>query len=375
MSSKIKIGIVGASGYSGEELGRLLLSHPNAELVCVTSRQSAGQTLAQVFPRFASHPTARSLKFSEPTIENIIGPMPASCADGIPLLAGKGAPPQWAVDVVFLALPHGVAAEFAAPLLDKGVRVIDLSADFRLKDAEVYKDFYGHEHPAPGLLKLSVYGLPEIYREKIRESRLIASPGCYPTSILVPTIPLLRAGLIQPVGIIADSLSGVSGAGRKAENDYLFVECNESVRAYGVPKHRHLSEIEQELSNAAKTRVTINFTPHLIPINRGILTTLYLKPARETMGENAAAFDAAVRDCYAKAYGNEPFVRLLKGKQLPDTKNVQQTNCIEIGWRVDARTGRLIVMSAIDNLTKGAAGQAVQAMNLMLGMDETLGLV
>jgi N-acetyl-gamma-glutamyl-phosphate reductase len=365
MNSKIKIGIVGASGYSGEELVRLLLAHPHAELVCVTSRQSAGQTLAQVFPRFASHRVARTLKFSEPTVENILGPTPAS-----------GASPKWAVDVVFLALPHGVAAEFASPLLDKGVRVIDLSADFRLKDAEVYKDFYGHEHPAPGLLKLSVYGLPELYRDRIRASRFVASPGCYPTSILVPTIPLLRAGLIAPAGIIADSLSGVSGAGRKAENDYLFVECNESVRAYGVPKHRHLSEIEQELSIAAKTRVEINFTPHLVPINRGILTTLYLKPARETAGQTAAtSFDAAVRECYTKAYGNEPFVRLLDGKQLPDTKNVQQTNCIEIGWRVDPRTGRLIVLSAIDNLTKGAAGQAVQAMNLMFGCEETAGLI
>jgi N-acetyl-gamma-glutamyl-phosphate reductase len=364
MNSKIRIGIVGASGYSGEELVRLLLAHPNAELVCVTSRQSAGQPLAQVFPRFANHPVARSLKFTEPTIENIFGATPAT-----------GSSPNWAVDVVFLALPHGVAAEFASPLLDKGVRVIDLSADFRLKDAEVYKEFYGHEHPAPGLLKLSVYGLPEIYREKIRKSRFVASPGCYPTSILLPTIPLLRAGLIAPAGIIADSLSGVSGAGRKAENDYLFVECNESVRAYSVPKHRHLSEIEQELSIAAKTRVEINFTPHLIPINRGILTTLYLKPTRETTGQNAAAFDAAVRDCYAKGYASEPFVRLLEGKQLPDTKNVQQTNGIEIGWRVDARTGRLIVLSAIDNLTKGAAGQAVQAMNLMFGCDETAGLI
>jgi N-acetyl-gamma-glutamyl-phosphate reductase len=364
MKAKIKIGIVGASGYSGEELVRLLLAHPNTELVCVTSRQFAGQTLAQVFPRFASHPVARSLKFNEPTIENIVGPMPA-----------RGAPPNRAVDVVFLALPHGVAAEYAAPLLDKGLRLIDLSADFRLKDAEAYRDFYGHEHPAPALLKLSVYGLPEIYREKIRESRFVASPGCYPTSILLPIIPLLREGLIQPAGIIADSLSGVSGAGRKAENDYLFVECNESVRAYAVPKHRHLCEIEQELSNAAKTRVTISFTPHLVPINRGILSTLYLKPARQTTGQNAAVFDVAVRNCYGKAYGAEPFVRLLEGKQLPDTKHVQQTNCIEIGWRVDPRTGRLIVISAIDNLTKGAAGQAVQAMNLMFGLDETLGLV
>ena len=367
MKSKFKVAIVGASGYSGEELVRLLLAHPHTELACVTSRQAMGQTVAQVFPKFAGHPTARSLKFSEPTLENIIGPQPAT-----------GAAPEWAVDVVFLALPHGVAAEFAVPLLDKGVRVVDLSADFRLKDAEVYREFYKQEHPAPGLLKLSVYGLPEVYREKIRESRFVASPGCYPTSILLPTIPLLRSGLIQPTGIIANSLSGVSGAGRKAENDYLFVECNESVRAYGVPKHRHLSEIEQELSVAAKARVTINFTPHLIPINRGILTTLYLQPIPPLSPGNTttiSALESSVADCYTKTYGKDPFVRLLQGKQLPDTKNVQQSNSIEIAWRVDGRTGRLIVFSAIDNLTKGAAGQAVQAMNLMLGIEETAGLI
>jgi N-acetyl-gamma-glutamyl-phosphate reductase len=280
------------------------------------------------------------------------------------------------VDIVFLALPHGVAAEFAAPLVEKGIRVVDLSADFRLKSAEVYKSFYAHEHPAPGLLNLSVYGLPEIYREQIRESRFIAAPGCYPTSILLPTIPLLRAGLVQATGIIADSLSGVSGAGRKAEVDYLFVECNESVRAYGVPKHRHLSEIEQELSVAAQKDVVINFTPHLIPVNRGILTTLYLKPTKPLANAKATAdFEAAVRDCYAKVYGNEPFVRILEGSRLPDTKNVVGTNFIEIAWRLDSRTGRLLVFSAIDNLTKGAAGQAIQAMNLMFGVEETAGLL
>ena len=181
--------------------------------------------------------------------------------------------------MVFLALPHGVAAEYAVPLLEAGCMVIDLSADFRLKSAEIYQEFYAHDHPAPELLDKAVYGLPEIYREEIKKALLIASPGCYPTSILLPVIPLLKAGLIKPSGIIADSLSGVSGAGRKAEPDYLFCECNESVRPYGVPKHRHLSEIEEQLSLAAGTRVTIQFTPHLIPVNRGILTTLYLAPA------------------------------------------------------------------------------------------------
>ena len=221
-----KAAIVGASGYSGEVLVQLLLSHPHAELAAVTSRQNAGQTLAQVFPKFASHPKSRAIRFTEPNAE---------------VLAKQA-------DVVFLALPHGVAAEYAVPLLNAGCVVIDLSADFRLKSQESYKEFYAHDHPAPELLEKSVYGLPEIYREEIKKALLMASPGCYPTSILLPVIPLLQAGLIKPTGIIADSLSGVSGAGRKAETEYLFCECNESVRPYGVPKHRHLSEIEEQLS-------------------------------------------------------------------------------------------------------------------------------
>ena len=345
-----QVAIVGASGYSGEELVRLLLSHPHAELAAVTSRQYAGQTLAQVFPKFAHHPRARTLRFSEPRAE---------------LLAKQA-------QIVFLALPHGVAAEFAVPLLQLGCQVIDLSADFRVKSAAVYKDFYAHDHPAPELLAQSVYGLPEVYRDQIKNASLVACPGCYPTSILLPTVPLLKAGLVQSAGIIADSLSGVSGAGRKAELDYLFVECNESVRPYGIPKHRHLSEIEQELSLAAGTQVTIQFTPHLIPVNRGILTTLYLQPAAPH--PQPSTLDQ-VGACYQAAYANEPFVRLLEGKALPDTKNVVGTNVIEIAWRLDPRTGRLIVMSAEDNLVKGASGQAVQSMNLMCGFPETAGLI
>ncbi len=347
-----RVAIVGASGYSGEELVRLLLSHPHVELVAVTSRQYAGQTLAQVFPKFAHHPRVRMLRFSEPKVE---------------LLAKQA-------QIVFLALPHGVAAEFAVPLLQLGCQVIDLSADFRVKSAAVYKDFYAHDHPAPELLAQAVYGLPEVYRDQIKKASLIASPGCYPTSILLPAVPLLKAGLVQPAGIIADSLSGVSGAGRKAELDYLFVECNESVRPYGIPKHRHLSEIEQELSLAAGTQVTIQFTPHLIPVNRGILTTLYLAPAGSALKPHASALDQLTA-CYQAAYANEPFVRLLEGKALPDTKNVVGTNVIEIAWRHDPRTDRFIVMSAEDNLVKGASGQAVQSMNLMCGFPETAGLL
>jgi N-acetyl-gamma-glutamyl-phosphate reductase len=275
---------------------------------------------------------------------------------------------------VFLALPHGVAAEFAVPLLRLGCQVIDLSADFRVKDAGVYKEFYAQAHAAPELLAQAVYGLPEVHRAQIRNASLVASPGCYPTSILLPAIPLLQAGLIHPTGIIADSLSGVSGAGRKAEPEYLFVECNESMRAYAVPKHRHLSEIEQELSLAAGVQVTIQFTPHLVPVNRGILTTLYLAPCDHFSGANALdQLSEKIAACFRKAYGEEPFVRLLD-KTLPDTKNVTGTNVVEIGWRLDPRTGRLIVMSALDNLVKGASGQAVQSLNLLCGWPETAGL-
>jgi N-acetyl-gamma-glutamyl-phosphate reductase len=349
-----KVAIIGASGYSGEELVRRLLQHPHAELVAVTSRQYAGQTLAQIFPKFASHPKSQTLRFSEPKAE---------------LLAKQA-------DAVFLALPHGVAAEYAVPLLEAGCAVIDLSADFRLRSAEIYRDFYAHDHPAPELLKKAVYGLPEVYREQIKKASLIASPGCYPTSILLPTIPLLKAGLVKANGIIADSLSGVTGAGRKAEVDYLFCECNESVRPYGVPKHRHLSEIEEQLSLAARAKVTIQFTPHLIPVNRGILTTLYLAPEQHfANAAELAALGQKITAVYEQAYGQEPFVRLLDGKNLPDTKNVVGTNVIEIAWRLDPRTGRLIVMSAEDNLVKGAGGQAVQSLNILSGWPETAGLI
>lgn len=348
------IAIVGASGYSGEELVRLLLSHPHAELTIVTSRQYAGQTVAQVFPKFANHPKAKSLRFTEPKAELLVKHAQA----------------------VFLALPHGVAAEYAVPLLQLGCQVIDLSADFRLRSAAVYKEFYAHDHPAPDLLAQAVYGLPEVYRKQIKQASLVASPGCYPTSVLLPVIPLLKAGLIKPTSIIADSLSGVSGAGRKAELDYLFVECNESIRPYGIPKHRHLSEIEQELSLVAGDQVTIQFTPHLVPVNRGILTTLYIAPTNHFADATGMAqLNEQIAACYRAAYENEPFVRVLDGKALPDTKNVVGTNVIEIAWRLDLRTGRLIVLSAEDNLVKGASGQAVQSLNIMCGWPETAGLL
>ena len=344
--TKTKVAVVGASGYTGEELVRLLLAHPNVDLVAATSRQLAGKTLAEVFPRFAHHKTAAALKFSNSDAKQIARD----------------------ASLVFLALPHGLAAEFAKPLLAAGARVVDLSADFRIKDASVYKEFYGPDHPAPDLLGQSVYGLPEIYRDQIRDAKLVACPGCYPTSILIPLRPLIRRKAIDRTRILVSSMSGVTGAGRKVEADYLFSECNESVRPYGVPKHRHLSEIEQELSILAGEKVVIQFTPHLIPVNRGIVTTIYADIAG-----NVVNLDAPV--IFNSAYAEEPFVRLLGEERLPDTKNVVGTNFIDIAWKIDKRTNRLVVMSAIDNIVKGASGQAVQCMNLMLGLPEAAGLI
>ncbi len=321
--NKTKVAIVGASGYSGEELVRLLLRHPNVELSSFTSRQYAGKSVTDVFPRFRGQIDAT---FVEP--KDISG------------------------DVVFLALPHGVAAEFVPGLLKKGAKVLDLSADFRLKSAATYKEFYEHDHPTPELLKQSVYGLPELHREKIKKAKLIACPGCYPTSIILGVMPALKIAK----NIIVSSMSGVSGAGRKVAEEYLFTECNESARAYGVPKHRHLSEIEEQLG------MTISFTPHLIPLNRGIVSTIHM--------------DAVVTDpleLYRNFYRNERFVRVTDS--LPDTKNVEMTNFCDISARFDKRTNRLVVVSVIDNLTKGAAGQAVQCMNLVCGYEETLGLL
>lgn len=342
---RIKTAIVGASGYSGMELLRLLLGHPGVELVAVTSRQEAGKALAEVFPRFCKAPGAE-LSFIEPDPD---------------VIAATGA------QAAFLALPHGVAAEIARALLERGLRVIDLSADFRLHEAAVYEEFYGHAHPAPDLLKEAVYGLPEIRAAEIKAARLIASPGCYPTSVLLPLLPLLRENLIDTTSIVANSMSGVSGAGRKADVSLLFCECNESARAYGVPKHRHLSEIEQELSLAAGESVVISFIPHLIPVNAGIATTTTAK-LREGVAPDAVG--AALE----KAYAGEPFVRLLGKGGCADTKNVTRTNFIDIGWHHDPRTGRVILTSAEDNLGKGAGGQALQSFNLMFGFSATDGL-
>ncbi|MEI6492019.1 MAG: N-acetyl-gamma-glutamyl-phosphate reductase, partial [Verrucomicrobiota bacterium] len=265
-----------------------------------------------------------------------------------------------------LALPHGLAAGFAAPLFEAGRRVVDLSADFRLRDAATYREFYGESHGAEHLLQQAVYGLPELYRAQIREAGLVASAGCYPTSILLPLVPLLKGGLIEADDISVSSASGVSGAGRKAETPLLYGECNESLRAYGLPKHRHLSEIEQELSLAAEKRVVISFVPHLAPMTRGIHTTIFTRLAQGVPAE-------AILPALESAYANEPFVRV--STNLPDTKNVAGTNFCDVSVRYDDRAKRLILLSAEDNLVKGAAGQAVQNFNLMAGLEETMGLL
>jgi N-acetyl-gamma-glutamyl-phosphate reductase len=340
---RVKIAVIGASGYAGLELLRLIFSHPHADLVGVTSRQYAGKRLGELFPRFEGA-AASDLTFIDPD------------ADAV---AATGA------EVAFLALPHGVAAGYASSLLEKGLRIVDLSADFRLEDPEVYKEFYGADHPAPELLKEAVYALPEVHREAILGSRLIAAPGCYPTSINLPLIPLLKEGLIDPTTIVTCSMSGVSGAGRKADMSLIFCECNESLRAYGLPKHRHLSEIEQELSKAAGEKVMLSFTPHLVPTFNGIHST-----TSATLTGDPDAVQAALENAYADDY----FVRLLGKGGCPDTKNVTGTNFIDIGWQHDPRTGRVILLSAIDNLGKGAAGQAVQNFNLICGFSETAGL-
>ena len=347
MSHKVKVAVVGASGYSGMELLRYLLLHPRVELVAVTSRSLAGKPLVSEFPRYRGLGNANALSFTAPDAQ---------------ALKDAGA------EIAFLALPHVVSAEYAKPLLDLGLKVIDLSADFRLRDAAVYKEYYAHEHPAQELLSEAVYALPEVRADEIKKARLIACPGCYPTSMLLPLIPLLKAGLLANDPIAVSSTSGASGAGRNAAVPFLFCEVNESVRSYSVPVHRHLSEVGQELAIAAGREVKLSFVPHLVPIHAGICTTIFATPAEGVTLDQ-------ISSTYQTAYAGRPFVRLLGANQCPDTKNVVRTNFIDIGWAMDNRAGRLILMSAEDNIGKGAAGQAVQNMNLACGFDETAGLL
>jgi N-acetyl-gamma-glutamyl-phosphate reductase len=342
---KTKVAIVGANGYSGEELCALLCRHPGIEIVGVSSRTHAGKPIGDVLPRFTGLPAVAGLHFIDSKIDALLA---------------TGA------EFFFLALPHGLASEFALPLVNAGKRVIDLSADFRLRDANVYEEFYGEPHPAAEALGEAVYGLPELHRDAIRAAKLVASAGCYPTSILLPLVPLLRAGFLENDSIAVSSASGVSGAGRKADVTLLYAECNESLRAYGLPKHRHLSEIEQELGLAAGSAVAITFVPHLAPMTRGIHTTTFAKLA-------PGVESSQIGEALSAVYADEPFVRMREA--LPDTKHVVGTNFCDIAWRYDARARRLILLSAEDNLVKGAAGQAVQNFNLMAGFDETTALL
>jgi N-acetyl-gamma-glutamyl-phosphate reductase len=340
-----KVAIVGANGYSGEELCAILSRHPRVKITAVTSRQHAGKRVSDVLARLAGASGIEALEFLD---------------------APAGTLVESGAEFVFLALPHGLAAEYAAPLIEAGKKVVDLSADFRLHDPALFREYYGHDHGAPQLLAEAVFGIPEIHREEIARASLVGSAGCYPTSILLPLVPLLKAGLVKSSTIIASSASGVSGAGRKAETPLLFAECHESLRAYGIPKHRHLSEIEQELSWAANEPVTITFVPHLAPMNRGIHTTIFVAPEEDV--------DASlIMACWKATYETEAFVRL--PDSLPDVKNVNHTNFCDIAVRYDERTGRLIILSVLDNLVKGAAGQAVQNFNLMAGFPEAEGLL
>ncbi|MFZ2445338.1 MAG: N-acetyl-gamma-glutamyl-phosphate reductase [Syntrophobacteraceae bacterium] len=337
----VRVAIAGASGYTGFELARLLSAHPSARVTMITSRRHKGQRLDDHYPALKRH---CELVFEEP--------------DPKKLAASS--------DIVFTALPHEAAMGIIPGLLDLGARVIDLSADYRLRDPSVYGKWYS-AHKTPELLDEAVYGLPELYRERIRGARLVANPGCYPTSVILAVAPLLRKGLIDPASIIADSKSGVSGAGREVSLGVHFCEVNEGFKAYKVAEHRHTPEIEQELSVLAGRDVTINFTPHLVPMSRGILSTVYAN-----LGDGVSA--ARVDDAFGAFYANEAFVRLSGPGQLPVSLQVRGSNYCDLGWKVDARTRRVIVISVIDNLTRGASGQAVCNMNLMCGLAENAGL-
>lgn len=340
---KAKAAIVGSSGYTGGELFRLLLQHPRVSITAVTSEKSTGQPITALFP-------------------NLTGFTELLCESLDPDKIAKKA------DVVFLALPHVTAQETAFRFHQLGIRVVDLSADYRLLDPAVYRQWYEHDHQYPDLLKIAVYGLPELHREKIKKSVFIANPGCYPTGAILGIAPLMKNGWIDPKSIIIDSKSGVSGAGRSPSLTYHYPEVNEGLMAYKIGTHRHTPEIEQELSELFGDKITVSFTPHLIPMNRGILTTIYAVAQKQVdVGQ--------VHALYQEFYRNEPFVRLLPLGQFPNVRNVRGSNVCHIGVTLDPRTGRVIVVTAIDNLVKGAAGQAIQNMNLILGFEETEGLM
>ncbi len=334
----IKVGIVGGTGYTGVELLRLLAQHPHVELRAITSRGDAGRAVADMFPSLRGR---IALSFADPKAADLE-----------------------ACDLVFFATPNGIAMGQARALLDAGVRVIDLAADFRIKDIAVWEKWYGMKHAAPELVSEAVYGLPEANRAQIRPARLVANPGCYPTAVQLGFLPLVESGLVDGDHLIADAKSGVSGAGRKAEVHSLFSEASDSFKAYGAPGHRHLPEIRQGLSIAAGKAVGLTFVPHLTPMIRGIHATLYARVTRE------ADFQAL----YESRYTEEPFVDVLPFASHPDTRSVRAANICRIALHRPQGGDTLVVLSVIDNLVKGAAGQAVQNMNIMFGFDECAGL-
>ncbi len=339
---KIKVGIIGATGYAGAELVRLLVSHPQAELVALTTQSYEDSLFYKVYPYVYRYVDQKCLQLD------------------LPALVGSA-------DVIFTALPHGHAMPVAREALRQGKKFIDLGADFRFDSREVYEQWYKVEHTAPDLLEQAVYGLPELHRDKIRSACLVGNPGCYPTSVILGLAPLLAHGLVDTGTVVADCKSGVSGAGRGLSLGVHFAEVNENFRAYNVGQHRHTPEIEQELGKLAGEAMVISFTPHLTPMNRGILSTLYARLKQEISA-------AKVRALYEEYYNAEFFVRVLPDGLLPQTKAVAGSNHCDLVPVVDPRTGRVVVVSAIDNLVKGAAGQAVQNMNLMYNLPETMGL-
>lgn len=339
----LKVGIIGASGYTGVELARILSAHPEVELTVATSRQYAGKPLSEVFPSLR--------KRVDLICENL----------GTEELVERA-------DFFFAAVPHKTAMDIVPPLLSAGKKVVDLSADFRIRDAKVYEQWY-QTHSSAELINEAVYGLPELYRDQIRQARLVANPGCYPTSVVLGLAPLLREKLIDPATLIIDSKSGTSGAGRSASVGTLFCEVTDGFRAYKVGRsHRHIPEIEQELSVLAEEKVTVSFTPHLLPISRGILSTMYASM-------NSTVSEQEIQQLYEQTYSEEPFIRVCPPETFPATQYVRGSNCCDIGIKVDSRTGRIIVLTAIDNIAKGASGQAVQNMNLMNGFAETSALL
>ncbi|HEY3283312.1 MAG TPA: N-acetyl-gamma-glutamyl-phosphate reductase [Armatimonadota bacterium] len=341
--SKSRVAIVGATGYGASEILRLLMGHDGVEVSLLTSESSRGKRISQVLPRFRGVCDRELVPFS---LEAVVS----------------------AADVVFLAMHAGKALEVAPQLLAAGKKVIDLSADFRLKDPAVYEQWYGLPHSCPELLPRAVYGLPELHREAIRGADLVALPGCYPTSVLLATAPLLKRGLADPVSVHATCMSGVSGAGRsKLGIDYHFPEVDENLKAYGLMGHRHRPEMEQELSLLAGTPATMLFVAHLVPVIRGILSTVTVSLTDQVSQEKLQAL-------YEDHYGSEPFVHVMEPGEHPETRNVQGTNACHLSVTAEPRTGRAILLAAEDNLGKGIAGQALQCMNLMLGLPETTGL-